>query len=75
MKSWRSDIVLYMWKNKTKDDLVLATAYAWVYMYLILWLKTIKDIEDYVKSIWYNQTYYYNDTEVNNNYNYYNSLY
>lgn len=75
MKSGRWEVILYKWKWKAKDDLVLATAYAWVYMYLILWLKTVKDIEDYIKTIWNNYTYQYNDTEWNSYDEYYNSLY
>lgn len=75
MKSWRWETILYKWKWKTKDDLVLATAYAWVYIYLILGLKTIKHIDDYVKSIWINETYLYNEQDYNYNNNYYNWLY
>jgi len=72
MKSWRWEVILYKWKWKAKDDLVLATSYALLYIYSILWLKSVKEIEDYVKSIWYNQTYMYNDES---NYSYDNSYY
>lgn len=75
MKSWRWETILYKWKWKSKDDLVLATAYAWLYIYLILWLKSVKEIEEYVKSIWYNETYMYNDINYDNNNSYYNWLY
>jgi len=74
MKSWRWEVILYQGKNKKKDDLVLACAYAWVYMYLILWLKTKKEIEDYCKIYWNNTLYDYNDTD-NNDSGYYNWLY
>ena len=51
MKSGRGEVILYKGKGKTKDDLVLSMAYAIAYMYLILGLKSIKDIEDYVNEI------------------------
>lgn len=73
VKSWRWEVILYKWKGKAKDDLVLASAYAILYMYSILWLKTRQDIEDYVKNVWNTSTYLYNDLEYDNNY--YNSLY
>ena len=74
MKSWRWEVILYKWKWKSKDDLVLATAYAILYMYSILWMKTLKDIEDYVKQVWNTYAYSYNDQEEYWN-QYYNSLY
>jgi len=74
IKSGRWEVILYKWKGRNKDDLVLSCAYAIVYMYLILWLKSIKDIEDYTKEIWNMWTYVYNDKEDNNNL-YYNWLY
>lgn len=36
MKSGRGEVILYKGKGKTKDDLVLSTAYAITYMYSIL---------------------------------------
>ena len=75
MKSWRWEVILYQGKNKTKDDLVLATAYAIAYINLILWLKSEKEITDYVTSIWNSYSYSYNDSDVNNSANYYNSYY
>jgi hypothetical protein len=75
MKSWRWEVILYKWKWKHKDDLVLSTAYVLLYMYSILWLKKIKDIEEYVKNIWNENVYLYNDTEENNKSNYYWTLY
>ena len=74
MKSWRWEVILYQGKNKTKDDLVLATAYAVAYMYLILWLKDEKEITNYVTSIWNSYSYSYNDAD-NSNVSYYNSIY
>lgn len=74
MKSARWEILLYKGKWKKKDDLVLSLAYAIVYMYLILWLKTVQDIEKYVSESCEMQTYEYNDTlDISNNY--YNWLY
>ena len=74
MKSWRWEVILYQGKNKTKDDLVLATAYAVAYMYLILWLKDEKEITNYVTSIWNSYSYSYNDADSSNG-SYYNSYY
>ena len=76
MKSGRGEIILYKGKWKTHDDLVLSTAYAIIYMYSILWLKTIQDIEGYVSEIWNTSTYLYNDQEDGKQDSwYYNSLY
>lgn len=74
MKSWRWETILYMWKKNKKDDLVLACAYAWIYMYLIMWLKNKQDIESYCKMYWNKELYNYNE-EVYSDNNYYNSLY
>ena len=63
MKSARWEILLYKGKWKKKDDLVLSLAYAVVYMYLILWLKRIEDIERFVNETCEMQTYEYNDTQ------------
>jgi hypothetical protein len=51
MKSGRGEIILYKGKGKKKDDLVLSGAYAMVYIFLILGLKKVEDIENYVKEI------------------------
>jgi len=74
MKSWRWNVILYKWKWKKHDDLVLSTAYWVLYMYSILWLKTKEDIEAYVKEIWNYQTYLYDEVEESNDW-YYWSLY
>lgn len=66
MKSWRWEVILYKWKWRKKDDLVLSSAYAILYMFSILWLKTIEDINYYINEIWNNQTYLYNEVSVNN---------
>ena len=63
MKSSRGEVILYKGKGKKKDDLVLSLAYAVVYMYLILGLKSVKDIEDYVNETCEMQTYQYNDIQ------------
>jgi hypothetical protein len=46
-KSWKWSIILYKWKWKTKDDLVLSLWYWAVYIYSIMWLKTIEDMKNY----------------------------
>ncbi len=74
MKSARGEIILYKGKGKKKDDLVLSLAYAVIYMYLILWLKSVEDIEAYVNETCEMQTYQYNDTEQVSS-NYHNWLY
>ncbi len=69
MKSARGEVILYKGKWKKKDDLVLSLAYAVIYMYLILWLKRIEDMENYVNETCEMQTYQYNDIqEVSSNY-------
>jgi hypothetical protein len=75
MKSWRWEVILYKWKWIKKDDLVLSTAYAILYMYSILDLKTIEDIELYCKTAWKYDTFWYNDAEETNWWGYYNWLY
>lgn len=74
MKSWRWEVILYKWKWKKKDDLVLSSAYAIFYMASILKLKTKTDIEQYVKQTCNTYNYSYND-ESYSNWNYYQSLY
>jgi hypothetical protein len=74
MKSWRWEVILYKWKWKKKDDLVLSSAYAIFYMASILKLKTKEDIEQYVKQTCNTYNYSYND-ESYSNWNYYQSLY
>jgi len=77
LKSNRWEVILYKWKWTKKDDLVLSTAYACSYIYSILWLREIKDIENYINEVWNYETYSYNDInddiEVKNSYH--NSLY
>ncbi len=69
MKSARGEVILYKGKGKKKDDLVLSLAYSVVYMYLILGLKSISDIENYVNETCEMQTYQYNDiNDINSNY-------
>lgn len=76
LKSGRWEVILYKGKGKAKDDLVLSTAYGILYMYSILWLKSIKEIEAYVAEIWNSSTYLYNDYEDSSDANpYHNSLY
>lgn len=75
MKSWRSEIILYKWKWKKKDDLVLSTAYAVLYMYSILELKTLQDIDTYCKQAWKYDYFSYNDTEDSSEWGYHNGLY
>lgn len=75
MKSWRWEVILYKWKGKKKDDLVLSTAYAIFYMYAILKLKTKEELEEYVRMTCNTQTYWYNDISNNTNPSYYGSLY
>ena len=74
MKSARGEVILYKGKWKKKDDLVLSAAYAVIYMYLILGLKSIQDIENYVNETCEMQTYQYNDTQGSES-NYHNWLY
>lgn len=74
LKSWRGDILLYKGKWKKKDDLVLSAAYAILYMYAILWLKTKTLIEEYCNMSWNSSVIDYADnTEYDSNY--YNRLY
>lgn len=77
IQSSRSETLLYKWKWKEKDDLVLSLAYASLYMSVILWIKNKDDAEKYVNEIWNNSIYSYNTTEEyqGGEYNYYNSLY
>ena len=76
LKSLRWEVILYKGKWTKKDDLVLSSAYACLYMYSILWLQTEKDIENYVNEIWTYETYSYNDiVEETNSKNYHNWLY
>jgi hypothetical protein len=75
VKSWRWETILYKWKGKKKDDLVLSLAYATLYIHSILWLKTKEDIQQYINEIWNNQTYYYNNDRYSNNDWYYWNLY
>lgn len=51
MKSGSGSVILYKGKGKEKDDLVLSMAYAIVYMYNILALKSVAEIESYVSEI------------------------
>lgn len=76
MKSTRWETILYKWKWKKKDDLVLSLAYAVLYMYSILWLKTKEEISNFINEIWNNEIYSYNDYSYSDNeYLYYNRLY
>lgn len=75
MKSWRWEVILYKWKGKKHDDLVLSTAYAVLYMYSILELKTVEDIETYCKQSWKYESFWYNDAEDASEWWYYNGLY
>lgn len=74
MKSGRGEVILYKWKWKKKDDLVLSFAYAVLYMYLVLWLKSIEEIETYVTETCDLQSYQYNDREEVST-SYHNRLY
>lgn len=62
-KSPRSEIILYAWKWKKKDDLVLSWAYAALYAFLILWLDSIKAWENYSTEFDNAEAYAYNDNE------------
>ncbi len=73
MKSGNGSVILYKGKWKKKDDLVLAMAYAVVYAYLILWLKSREDIENFVKESWFSEIVSYNDDEDYSSYH--NRLY
>lgn len=77
MKSWRWEAILYKWKWKSKDDLVLSLAYACFYLTNVLWLKSREDIEDYIKQTWNNTMYSYNlyDNDYSQQSNYYNWIY
>jgi len=46
IKSMRSKIILYKWKWKTKDDLVLSLVNWTCYLYKVLWLHTTKEWKD-----------------------------
>lgn len=70
LKSWRGEVILYKGKGASKDDLVLSSAYAMLYITSILWLKTVQDIEEYVKESWNASTYLYNDEEDHNSWYY-----
>jgi len=63
LKSGHWEVILYKGKWTKKDDLVLACAYAIMYMYLILELKSVKDIENFVTEAWTYETYLYNDSD------------
>lgn len=74
MKSSRWETILYKWKWKKKDDLVLSLAYAVLYMYSIIGLKNKEEISNYINEIWNNEIYSYNEYENYEEY-YYNRLY
>ena len=75
MKSWRGEVILYKGKWKKHDDLVLATAYAIMYIYSIMWLKTKEDIDTYCKHTWKYDYYSYNNSDDDKSWEYYNGLY
>lgn len=74
VKSKHSNIVLYKWEWKEKDDLVLSLAWAVCYIYKILWLHTAEDWENYANQFDNSTIYSYNDNNNNDN-DYYNPVY
>lgn len=78
MKSPHGDVILYKWRGKSKDDLVLAAAYAVVYIYGIMQSKNSKDIEMLIHNYFETQQSSYNsfDEDTSSSYDsYHNSLY
>lgn len=79
MKSPHGEVVLYKGKGKTKDDLVLAAAYAATYMYAILWAKNSTEIDMLINNYFESPEDTYNDVMSENsngaNSAYYNNLY
>lgn len=76
MKSWAWNVILYKGKWKSKDDLVLAAAYAFLYMYSILGMKKVSEIDAYVSEAWSWEIYSYTDwDETAVSQTYYNTLY
>lgn len=76
MKSWAWNVILYKGKGKKKDDLVLSAAYAMLYMYSILWLKRLQDIDEYVNETWTWEIFSYSDESYDSAESiYYNGLY
>ncbi len=62
-KSWKGSVILYKWKWKTKDDLVLSLWYWAVYIYSIMWLKTIEDMKNYWQEFDNSEVYAYTSKE------------
>lgn len=77
MKSPHWEVVLYKWRGKWKDDLVLAAAYAVVYIYGIMQAKSVKDIEMLMHNYFETWQTSYNSNEENNSSDdgYHNTLY
>jgi len=63
LKSGNGSVILYKGKGKKKDDLVLSMAYAIIYIYLILWLKSKEDVQNFIKESWFSEIVSYNDND------------
>lgn len=68
-KSNRSNVIMYKWEWKEKDDLVLSLANATCYIYKILWLHTKEEWENYAKQFDNYSTYAYNENSDDEVYN------
>lgn len=69
LSSWKSGIILYKWKWKTKDDLVLSLAYAITYVVWILWLSNKEEMKNYWLEFDNSEVYSYNIEEHQVSYN------
>lgn len=74
IKSKHSNIILYKWEWKEKDDLVLSLANWSCYIYKVLWLHTKEEWVNYSNQFDNYMIYSYNNEE-NNNDSYYNPVY
>lgn len=77
MKSPHGEVVLYKWRGKWKDDLVLAAAYAVVYIYGIMQAKSVKDIEMLMHNYFetWQTSYNSNEETYSSDDGYHNTLY
>lgn len=64
LSSWKSWIILYKWKGKTKDDLVLSLAYAICYVVWILGIQTKEEMKSYWQEFDNAEIYSYNVPET-----------
>ena len=75
LKSSRSNIILYKWEWKQKDDLVISALNWILYIYKILWLTNKSDWESYAKEFANANIFAYNHNEWSTAQKYVNPYY